>query len=815
MRHPYQPPNLLKALFLLAALSLAGPGVAARLVPDRTQVATGEQVTIKIEQARASATVKWRTSAELKLESKGAGMAKFKAQAPGRALVTATVDGELASTFVTVVQGTAPAVPAATSRAMASAAAVADMRAVPEAGAEQVTKAPYLRGMLPQDAVAYLRVPSIWGVLGAPKGNVFDKALRSAAYSDAVGNIRTGVIETLLPEMPPESQVVLQLLLGRIASPLEVVVTPSAKAGAGMPDVLATANVNAADPQAINDLFTELAGQGPGLELKIPLDADGAGMLTVEGLPLQLYFDSGTQRLYLYFADPGAEPDPVAQRVAALQPQSDHSMYASEQAIDSTGQGLFLWVDPNSLMQIMERMGQAEQVAMLRAFGGSEAKSLALGMGSSGGKERIKVLLDMPQVGFRSFVPAVDTDLPFKTAGAPDVVIMLGLPGPDDLALIEGNVLGMMGPQEAEEYQAVKGQIKETLGFGLEDLLGAFGDELLVVFDRAGQYVAVRLRNPDAYQNILKQLVQRFSLQYETREVQGQTYHHLLVPPLDPEIQQKLASGDMDPLGRRLAGIPSHLYWTQEGDYLLFASVPQILVDYRYVGEKVPLGDWMRQSQGVEPKGALLLATARSRGTPRMMYVVNLWMLTWLGDLVGRPVDLFAIPTPMELQLPDAGAYSLQIASSPDQLSIELVYESNPLELIMAMGGVQTAIAGGIAAAIAVPAYTDYQTKAKVAEALASIQQLEYEVIAFHIDKQRFPSEAEAAELLSGVTLPGNLDVGLEPDTGAITVEFYLEGLEGGASLVLTPEDSGAGLDWVCNGTLDRKFLQNSNVCTR
>jgi len=71
------------------------------------------------------------------------------------------------------------------------------------------------------------------------------------------------------------------------------------------------------------------------------------------------------------------------------------------------------------------------------------------------------------------------------------------------------------------------------------------------------------------------------------------------------------------------------------------------------------------------------------------MYVVNLWLLTWLGDLVGRPVDLFAIPTPLELQLPEAGGYSLQIASSPDQLAIELVYESNPVELIMAMGGVQ------------------------------------------------------------------------------------------------------------------------------
>jgi len=811
MRYPYQRSKILTAVLLLAALLLAGPSLAARLVPDRSQVATGEQVVIKIEQARGSANVKWRTSGELRLESKGPGMATFLARTAGRALVTATVDGELASTFVTVVQGTAPAI----SRAAPEAGAASGMRQVPEIAEAKVAGAPYLRGMLPPDAVAYLRVPSVWGLLGTPKGNVFDKALRSVAYSETVGSIRAGALETLVPEMPAEAQVFLQLLLGQIASPLEVVVTPPAGAGAGMPDVLATAAMEVADVQAMNDLLTRLADQAPGLDLKIPLDADGSGMLTVEGLPLQVYFDPEPKRFFLYFADPGAQPDPVAQRVATLKPQAEHPMYSAEQAIDSAGQGLFLWMSPGSLMQIMERMGQAEPVAILRAFGASEARSLALGMGSSRGKARIKVLLDMPQVGFRSFLPAVDTNLPFMTAGPPDVAIMLGLPGPDDLAMIEANLLGMMGPAEAEEYRTVKVQLKEILGFGLEELLGAFGDELLVVSDRAGQYVALRLRDPEAYQQILDQLVQRFDLQYQQREVLGQTYHHLLVPPLDPQLRQQLAGGGMDPLERRLKQSPGHMYWTREGDYLLFASVPQILMDYRYVGDKVSLGEWLRQSQGVEPNGALLLASARSYGTPRMMYVLNLWMLTWLGDLVGRPVDLFALPTPMELGLPEAGGYSLQIASSPDQLGIELVYESNPVELIMAMGVAQTAIIGGVTAAVAIPAYTDYRVKSEVAGALGSVQQLQYQLRAFRTDQQRFPSEAEAAELLAGVALPGNLDVRLEPDTGIITVELYLEGLEGGTTLVLMPQEGGAGLEWVCNGNLARKYLQNTSVCTR
>jgi hypothetical protein len=223
----------------------------------------------------------------------------------------------------------------------------------------------------------------------------------------------------------------------------------------------------------------------------------------------------------------------------------------------------------------------------------------------------------------------------------------------------------------------------------------------------------------------------------------------------------------------------------------------------------------MRNTQGVEPDGALVLASARSRGTPRTMYMVNLWFLTWLGDLVGRPVDLFALPTPLELGLPEAGSYSLQLASSADRLAMELVYESNPLELIVAMGGVQTLIAGGVVAAVAIPAYTEYRLEAQVAVALASVRRLQHELLVFRMEKQRFPSEAEAAELLARLSLPGNLALQVEPDGGIITVELDIDGLEGGNLLMLIPEEGDVGLDWLCSGNLDRKYLENSNVCAR
>jgi hypothetical protein len=543
---------------------------------------------------------------------------------------------------------------------------------------------------------------------------------------------------------------------------------------------------------------------------------DGAGMLLIEGMPLQTYFAAEERRLYLSFSDPNAAPDPLNQWVATREPVSEHPMYAAEQAIDVSGQGLFAWVDPAPLMRTLEQLGEAEQVAGLRAFGAGEARSLALGLGSSGGKQRLKLLLDMPQVGFRSFLPAVNTELPLRTAGEPELVFMLGLPDPEDLARVENNLLGMMPPEDIQAYQVGKDEFQANLGFSVEQLLGAFGDELLLVFDQAGYYLALRLRDPALYQQILDQLLERFAPPYEQRELLGHTYHHLTLPPLaaaDPELSGGMYEGD--PIGQRLASLPRHLYWTREGEYLLLASVPQTLIDYRYIDERVPLGDWLRQTQGMDPNGALLLASARSEGTPRLIYELNLWTLEALGDLFGSPVDLFLLPSPRELGLPDSGSAGFQIASSPNQLAVELVYESNPLELLMAMGGFGTLTSAGIAAAIAIPAFEEYQSKAEIATELAQVEQLQQELIMFYVDQGRFPTAEEAQNLLSSLPGSGNMGLSLEPDTGSISAQIYAPGVGGNNLLILTPRlGDGGYIDWDCEGTtLDPSHLANTNLC--
>ena len=66
------------------------------------------------------------------------------------------------------------------------------MREVTKASTPPPSLEPWLRAHLPPDALAYVRIPSFWGMLGTPKGSMYDRALGSAPYVEAVENIREG-----------------------------------------------------------------------------------------------------------------------------------------------------------------------------------------------------------------------------------------------------------------------------------------------------------------------------------------------------------------------------------------------------------------------------------------------------------------------------------------------------------------------------------------------------------------------------------------------------------------------------------------------
>jgi len=64
--------------------------------------------------------------------------------------------------------------------------------------------APYLRTVLPPDALAYVRLAYPWGLLGVPKGNMLSEALASDGVQAAMRAIQGAIVQQFLGPLQPQ-----------------------------------------------------------------------------------------------------------------------------------------------------------------------------------------------------------------------------------------------------------------------------------------------------------------------------------------------------------------------------------------------------------------------------------------------------------------------------------------------------------------------------------------------------------------------------------------------------------------------------------
>ncbi|PWK92705.1 hypothetical protein [Fulvimonas soli] len=154
---------------------------------------------------------------------------------------------------------------------------------------DELAQPAWLRGHLPAATVAYLRLPSPWGVLGAvPGGRPLDPALAGAQHLKAVAQIRealgkdelladAGVASWLLP------------LLDDLRSPVELALVDPLGTPSPGSQALLTLRLKQDGLAAFNARF---GGGDTMSRLAAPLDAHGDGRLA-NGLPL--HFDAASR----------------------------------------------------------------------------------------------------------------------------------------------------------------------------------------------------------------------------------------------------------------------------------------------------------------------------------------------------------------------------------------------------------------------------------------------------------------------------------------------------------------------------------------
>src|SRR5262245_10981497 len=433
---------------------------------------------------------------------------------------------------------------------------------------------PYLRTVLPPDALAYVRLANPWGLLGVPKGNMLSEALASEGVRAAMSTLQGAIVQQLLGPLQPQIGPLPGVLLDQVRWPLELVVLRPAEGDGTFADLLLLVQLHSADRDAATALLQTLAQVEPELQLETPLDQHGVGRLQVMGFPIFVSFDAASRRLFLLVTQNPA-PTALTQRLQSLQPRVDAPMLALETEVDTSGQGFFMWLDAKTIFTLTQNLIPPEELLVWQRLGGRALQQVALGMGVSAGKGRFKLVLDMPRVGVRTVLPAVEAPLAFDAAGAPEGLVMLGLPNASDWQQAEAYVKTNI-PDMDEQLQPFKDRVLAATGLRFDDWLNLFGPELAYVADAAGQYSVLRLRDPEKFATLLEVLQTKYGFRYEQRELHGQTYAHLTLPDIETMVAHAYpalwAQMDTSPPVERLwwrlfSIVPGHLYWKMDGQY--------------------------------------------------------------------------------------------------------------------------------------------------------------------------------------------------------------------------------------------------------
>jgi len=519
-----------------------------------------------------------------------------------------------------------------------------------------------------------------------------------------------------------------------------------------------------------------------------------------------MQFDAASGRLLLN-AGLAVTQESFAGLMQAVKTTSQHRMQVMESTIDESGQGLFFWIDAEQAIPALQTFLQPEQIARMHDMGLEDVRSAALGWGVANGKGRLAVVADVPAGSGRGLLPYVNNHLSAKSVGDPDALMVLSVPTAAEFERIEALALESASAESQAAWVKGKASFHELTGASIEDILSAVGPEVLLIFDQAGDYLALRVRDKKLLENIIERVATSTGEQPEEKRIAGETYFHWSLPG-EFGWMDDASAAELGWLGTLMHSQRQHFYWTYDGEFLYSASVPQILIDRAAQGAKTDVGVWLSEEQRIDGSDAVLSLTGTSRKLPKRFYAAYVELLQFLADISKTDIDIWSMPTAAQLNLPNKGAIGFTMHFGDPYLAVELMFENSPIDGLLSAGGSGIAVVG-ILAAIAIPAYQDYTVRAKVSEGLSLAASVKAAVTEHYLDYGQFPGPAAAAEL----SIPERAgeyvwSITVEPDTGTIVIVFNDGALPEGGTLYLEPSaEAASSVSWTCSGSIVDKHL--------
>ena len=593
--------------------------------------------------------------------------------------------------------------------------------AKPSFDVEKLTQSAWLYSALPENTVAYARVPNPWAGFSA-KEDSFKYALGNEHHVKAVKQIQKGVHDNIISHLRDEVKPLAQFYVEHTKGPVELAFVSQN----GQPVVFVGTRLDYSDDKSFNAAFSELVKNRPNAYV-MPQEGEAKGIVSFgRGAAVYYRYNSSEQQLLL-ISGMGTSVTSLENAASTIKPNQKHEMLKLEGDIDSSHEGLFFWASPKNALPFMQMGMQPQQLAKLKELGFDKAEGVAFGYGVSGGKTRLKLLLDMPIDDQNRYLPAVSNTINVKSVGTPKWASVVSIPTAEQSEKLITK-LYEAGVEDVQSWQDINTGMEKEIGLSLETLLNTFGPEVTFFSDKVGMFAAVSY-NEGSIDALLKKARESVEVEYKTYSKNSTEIHHLSIAALG-------GANDFDSQSNGESKLPvalmknyhENIFWVVEGGQVIFASVPQLLLERQERGADTSIGDWLKSQQGYNPEGTLLGFSSSVDGLSRSSYHYYLELLMILSDLTGADVDLLSFPTANQLGFPEKGAISFGLRSDKSILGLEFAFENGGTDLLHGLGSTSSVAVIGILAAVAIPAYQDYTVRAQMSAATYAAEAVKVQI---------------------------------------------------------------------------------------
>lgn len=656
---------------------------------------------------------------------------------------------------------------------------------------------------LPSKTMAYFRVPNFVGMLNAPQGDALYPAISDKTIQSQATSIIEGINVNLLSKIEdPQIREFASLFVNKQMAPIEVAILAGI-GGALTPEFILQTKLNLASNDELTRLLEQVASASQGqLQLSEAPNEEGNFRLAAGPISTFGYFDSASKNLVIYGGPTVIESTLKKYREGKLEKRED--LMAFEQRFDASGAGLAAWADTETLWQQLSPMAPPEMGAELQKFNIQDTKFVYFGSGAKDGHGSMRLHLQYKEDG--------DNLLHFPTSSATlDVPVALPVNFVASLPMINQQHMGQAikldkrlseTPSLDEAVQQASQFLQENHQLELNKLLSAFGGSALLVSDKAGTWATLPIQDASSFDTMIAASQEKLGATLDKTTVAGTEITHYVFPGLT-KLALSMAPDDVsqgeipEPLMQLLAGENMHLYWVREGENLIVASLPQVLLARERHKGSTTITQWLNKNS-ITRDNSLLSMVASADDLPKTAYHMYLAGIQSLSDVAGVNPNLSNMPLAEDLGLADSGRIGLALNTGKTTTSLTLEYEQSPMDYLMGGNAMATVAVVGILAAVAIPAYQDYTVRAKASEALLSASQLRTLVAEHYITHTRLPNAQEAQEF---VITTNTAEIFYDAKDEVIKI-VYLDSAHtrlAGTELQLVPDQYDSGyVDWTC-----------------